>query len=64
MRANLKESGRADLPAGAWFITNVDERRRVLSALEMVWYQRQVASVEVVEVLFDRRASDDLVATF
>ena len=68
---HLKESVHADLPAQARFINDIDERRRILSAPEMGWYQRQVSSVEdlvagspLVEVLFDRRASDDLVATF
>ena len=68
---HLKESVQADLPAQARFINDIDERRRILSAPEMVWYQRQVSSVEelvagspLVEVLFDQRASDDLAATF
>lgn len=62
---HLKDSVHADLPARARFITDVDERRRILSAPEMGWYQSQVASVEelvagspLVEVLFDRRVSD------
>lgn len=68
---HLKESVYADLPAQARFINDIDERRRILSAPEMGWYQRQVSSVEdlvagspLVEVLFDRRASDELIATF
>ena len=68
---HLKESVHADLPAQARFINDIDERRRILSAPEMGWYQRQVSSVEdlvagspLVEVLFDRRASDELIATF
>ncbi|MFO7681277.1 MAG: nitroreductase/quinone reductase family protein [Chloroflexota bacterium] len=57
---HLKESIRADLPAQARFITDADERRRILSAPEMGWYQRQVKSVEelvagspLVQVLFE-----------
>lgn len=68
---SFKESVYADLPAQARFINDIDERRRILSAPEMGWYQRQVSSVEdlvagspLVEVLFDRRASDELIATF
>lgn len=68
---HLKESVYVDLPAQAQFINDIDERRRILSAPEMVWYQHQVSSVEdlvagspLVEVLFDRRASDELIATF
>jgi len=59
---HLKESVRADLPVRARFITDADERRRILSAPEMSWYQRQVQSVEelvtgspLVEVLFEER---------
>jgi deazaflavin-dependent oxidoreductase (nitroreductase family) len=57
---HLKESIRADLPAQARFITEADERRRILSAPEMDWYQRQVSTLEemvagspLVEVLFE-----------
>ncbi len=56
---HLKQSVQADLPAQARPITNQAERRQILAAPEMAWYQRQVSSVEelvqgspLVEVLF------------
>lgn len=57
---HLKETIRADLPARARIITDTDERRQILSAPEMGWYQQQVSSVEdlvagspLIEVLFE-----------
>ncbi|MFO7681493.1 MAG: hypothetical protein R6X34_15725 [Chloroflexota bacterium] len=43
---HLKEFVHADLPVRAWFITDVDERQRILTKLKMGWYQHQVSLVE------------------
>lgn len=63
---HLKESVRADLPAQARIISDAAERRRILSAPQMDWYQRQVNSVEelvggspLVEVLFEEMEARD-----
>ena len=57
---HLKQTIQADLSACARPITDPDERQRVISAPEMVWYQDQVNSLEelvqgspIVEVLFE-----------
>ena len=57
---HLKESARADLPARAAPVTDPEERRRVMSAPETVWYRGQ-ASMEdllarspMVEVHFEQ----------
>ena len=56
----LKESVRADLPARSRPIDDPVERRQILSAPAMAWYQNQVGSVDrlvqgspLVEVVFD-----------
>ncbi len=61
---HLKESVCADLPAQARIISDMAERRRILSAPEMDWYQRQVNSIEeltegspLVEVIFEEMAA-------
>ena len=55
----MKESIDATLPARAELIVDPDERRRLMSAPETVWYREQVASVEelvegspIVEIFF------------
>ncbi|MBX3057828.1 MAG: nitroreductase family deazaflavin-dependent oxidoreductase [Anaerolineae bacterium] len=57
---HLKQSLRADLPAHARPILDVDERRQILSAPVMAWYHSQVDSIEdlvvgspLVEVTFE-----------
>lgn len=55
----LKESIHAKLPARAEVIVDTEDRRRLMSAPETIWYREQVDSVEelvegspVVEVFF------------
>ncbi len=57
---HLKQTLQADLPAQAIPITDVEERRRILSDPVMRWYHQQgfslddlVAGSPLVEVLFD-----------
>jgi deazaflavin-dependent oxidoreductase (nitroreductase family) len=56
---HLKQSTRADLPARARLVLDEAERRQILAAPVMAWYQGQVSSLEelvagspLVEVLF------------
>lgn len=56
---HLKQSLRADLPAYARPVLDVDERRQILSAPAMAWYHSQVRELEelvagspLVEVTF------------
>ncbi len=57
---HLKESIQADLPAYARPVTDLEERKNVLSSPKMSWYHQQVNSVDelidgspLVEVIFD-----------
>ncbi|MCB0079937.1 MAG: nitroreductase family deazaflavin-dependent oxidoreductase [Caldilineaceae bacterium] len=57
---HLKQSVQADLPATAQVISEPSQRRRILAAPVMAWYQQQVSSLDelvagspLVEVIFD-----------
>jgi len=57
---HLKESMPADLPAYAYFITEPEERRQILAAPVMAWYQQQVKGLDelvegspLIEVIFE-----------
>lgn len=57
---HLKESIQADLPALARPVTDLEERKEILSSPKMSWYHQQVNSVDelidgspLVEVVFD-----------
>lgn len=57
---HLKESIQADLPAYARPVTDLEERKNILSSPKMSWYHQQVNSVDelidgspLVEVVFD-----------
>ena len=61
---HLKGSVQADLPARAQPITDRAERRRILAAPVMQWYQQQVAALDdlvegspLVEVLFEKEGN-------
>lgn len=56
---HLKGDVTADLPATARIITDLDERRVIMSAPETAWYRKQVASIDelvagspMLEVIF------------
>lgn len=58
---HLKESIQADLPAYARPVTDLEERKNILSSPKMSWYHQQVNSVDeliegspLVEVVFDK----------